>query len=115
MAAASYRADNLVAILDHNKVQATGTLDECMNIGDPEAKFAAFGWHVIRIDGHDVAAIADAFDRADTLKGVPVIIIADTIKGKYISFAEGKAKFHNCSLTREEYHQALRDIDLYEC
>lgn len=111
MAATNYNLDNIVAFLDKNGVQATGPICEEMNIGDPTAKWEAFGWHVIKIDGHDVMQICNALDKADHIKGMPTIIIADTVKGKGILFAEGNASFHNCTLTKEQFEQAHRDID----
>jgi len=115
MAAASYQADNLVAIVDHNKVQAMGLICERLEVGDIAAKFVAFGWHVIDIDGHNVAEICKALDDADAVKGKPVAIVAHTIKGKHVSFAEGNAAFHNAGLTTEQYEQACKEIECYVC
>lgn len=74
-------------------------------------KWSAFGWHVIEIDGHNIDEILQALDEADTIKGKPTAIIAHTIKGKGISFAENAASFHNTALTREQYETALRELD----
>lgn len=115
MAAAHYKSNNLVAIIDRNRLQATGTVEERMNSGDPVQKFAAFGWHVIEINGHDIAEICNALDEADKIKDKPVAIVANTIKGKGISFAENKVAFHNGALTPEQYAQAHKDIDSYVC
>ena len=110
MAAACYKLDNVVANLDRNKVQATGPIAERLDTGDVPAKWRAFGWNVIEIDGHDPAAILEALEQADTVKGKPTILIANTVKGKYISFAEHNAAFHNGSMTAEQYEIAVSDL-----
>ena len=108
MAAAYYKLDNLRVIIDRNGLQATGKTKERFDIGSIEEKMKAFGFEVLVIDGHDLDAIAEAFDRAEQVKGKPVCIIADTIKGKGIPFAEGVASFHNGTLTEEQYEEALK-------
>ena len=115
MAASAYGADNLVAIVDHNKVQAMGPITERLNVGDIASKFEAFGWHVLIIDGHNVAEICKALDDAETVKGKPTAVIAHTVKGKYVSFAEGNAAFHNAGLTPEQYEIACKEIESYVC
>jgi len=109
-AAAFYRAENLIAIVDHNKMQATGRIADLFDVGHIAAKFSAFGWRALEIDGHDMEAIADALDEADHTDGRPTAIIAHTVKGKGVSFAEGVAGFHNGALTPEQYAQALREV-----
>jgi len=115
IAASHYKTDNLVAIIDKNGLQATGAVKDRLNSGDISSKFTAFGWHTIEVDGHNVEQIADALDAADNITGKPVAIIANTIKGKYISFAENQVSFHNGALTQEEFNQAHADIDNYAC
>ena len=110
MAAANYRADNLVAILDRNRLQATDTVIKVMDSGSLVEKWQAFGWHVLEIDGHDMQQILDALDEADGIKGKPAMIIANTIKGKGISFAENVVSFHNGVLTQETYNRALSEL-----
>jgi transketolase len=110
MAASSFKIDNLTAIVDRNRLQATGPIVDRLDIGDVAAKWQAFGWNVIEIDGHDPAAIVEALDQADTVKGKPTVIIANTIKGKGISFAEHNAAFHNGLLTAEQYEIAVGDL-----
>lgn len=110
MAAAVLKADNLVAILDKNGLQAMGTVAERFDYGHVEKKWAAFGWHVIEIDGHDMAQILAAYEEADTVKGKPTVIIAKTVKGKGVSFTENVVSFHNGILSREQYEQALREL-----
>jgi len=109
-AAAFYKTDNLVAIVDHNKMQATGKIPELYDVGAVALKFASFGWRVLEVDGHDLAAVVEALDEADVSNGQPVAIIAHTVKGKGVSFAEHVASFHNGALTAEQYEQALREI-----
>ena len=108
MSAAYYKLDNLRVIIDRNGLQATGKTKDRFDIGSIEEKMKAFGFEVLVIDGHDLDAIAEAFDQADQVKGKPVCIIADTIKGKGIPFAEGVASFHNGTLTEEQYEEALK-------
>lgn len=110
MAASSYKADNLVAIVDNNKLQATGPIKERLDIGDIRAKWEAFGFHVIEIDGHEVSEICDALDAFDKISGKPKLLLAHTVKGKGVSFAEGKAQFHNSSLTKEQFEKAHLEI-----
>jgi transketolase len=111
MAAAAHKADNLVAIIDHNKLQAGGPISERFNMGDPGAKFAAFGWAVQECDGHNFSEILAATDRARDAKGRPTAIIAHTVKGKGCSFAEGIPSFHNVPLTREQFDQAWKELE----
>ncbi len=111
MAAANFHVDNLVAIVDNNMVQATGNIKDRMDIGDIKAKWEAFGWEVVEIDGHNIIEICDALDKADINSQKPFMILAHTIKGKGVLFAEGKAAFHNAGLTPEQYKQAHTDIE----
>lgn len=111
MAAARFRVDNLVGILDRNGVQATGPTKEIFDIPQLEEKWRAFGWHVTTIDGHDVRQVLAALDSAETIKGRPAIIIADTVKGKSFSFAEHNAAFHNGILTDELLQRGVADLE----
>jgi transketolase len=111
MAAARYKVDNLTAILDRNRIQATGPTKDIFDIPDIEAKLRAFGWNVIGIDGHDVGAVLDALDQAAATKGAPTVIVAETVKGKGVSFAENTAAFHNGIMTQEQYDMALVEIE----
>ena len=106
MTASYYKLDNLVAILDKNGVQAMGPIVERYDTNPHGEKWKAFGWEVMEIDGHDVKQIADALDRADKIKGRPVMIVANTVKGKGVPFAEGKAAFHHGIMTQEQYETA---------
>jgi len=111
MAAAHHRIDNVVAIVDRNGLSATGVMKERFDIDPLREKWAAFGWHVMEVDGHDIDQILKALDAADGIKGKPTVIIAHTVKGKGISFAENVAAFHNGAMTKEQYAQALRECD----
>jgi len=108
MMAAFYKLDNLVAIFDKNLVQATGPVIERYDTNPHAEKWKAFGWHVMEIDGHNVRQIADALDEAGQIKGKPVMIVAHTVKGKGVPFAEGKADFHHGIMTQEQYEMARR-------
>jgi transketolase len=111
MAAANFKIDNVVGIVDQNRLQATGTCAERFNTNPLPEKWMSFGWHVIEIDGHNVEEIINALNKADTVKNKPTVIIAHTIKGKGISFAENVVGFHNGSLTKEQYDTALEELD----
>ena len=111
MAAARYKLDNITAIVDRNRIQATGPTKDIFDIPNLEDKWRAFGWNVLSVDGHDVSAILAVLDEAAALKGAPTVIIAETIKGKGISFAENTAAFHNAALSQAQYDQALVEIE----
>ena len=110
MAGAAYKADNLVAIVDRNQVQATDATDKVMPCGQLKEKWASFGWNVIEINGHDMAEILNALDQAKACKGKPTAIIANTVKGKGFPFAEGKAAYHNAAMNEEEYKIAQDSV-----
>jgi transketolase len=110
MAAARYKLDSITAILDRNRIQATGPTKEIFDIPNLEDKWRAFGWNVLNVDGHDVGAILDVLDKAAAIKGAPTVVVADTIKGNGVSFAENTAAFHNGVMTQEQYDKALAEI-----
>lgn len=112
MAARAFHADNLTAIVDRNGLQANGKTKERYDTGDVIAKFLSFGWHVIEINGHDMREILSALDQADKVKGVPTVIVANTVKGKGVSFAENVVGYHNGMLTEDTYRQALEELTL---
>ena len=108
MAASIHKTDNLVAILDRNKKQAMGKTADRFPIENIREKWEAFGWRVIEIDGHNMEEVVNALDAADQNEGCPVLIIADTIKGKGLPAAENhESGFHNVLLTKELYNEAL--------
>ena len=110
MSASHYGLDNLLAIVDHNGLQIDGKNDDVMKVNPIGDKFEAFGWNVIEIDGHDFEQILDAFDKARECRGVPTVIVAETIKGKGVSFMEGQAGWHGKAPNDEETALALEDL-----
>lgn len=110
MAASAYKMNNLCAIIDNNAMQATGKIVDRMDIGAIAEKWAAFGWNVIEIDGHNFEEILGALDAAELCTDKPTAIIAHTVKGKGISFAENQPGFHNAALTKEQYEQAIKEL-----
>ena len=110
MAASKYKLDNLIVILDHNKVQLDGTIDEIMPLGDINAKWESFGWKVIETNGHNVRDISSALEEAKRAKGKPTIIIAETVKGKGISFMEGKNIWHGKPIDDEHFNIAMKEL-----
>lgn len=110
MAASKFNADHLIAILDNNGVQLDGTLEAIMPMGDIKSKWEAFGWNVIPCDGHDVSSISDAVDKAKENKGKPTLILAKTVKGKGISFMEGKNTWHGKAISDEDYKNAKAEL-----
>lgn len=113
-AASVYKLDNLVVIVDCNKLQASGPTKEIYDIGDIKSKFDAFGWKSFQINGHNMKEIIEVLDSVDKIKGTPSVIIAQTIKGKGISFAENVTSFHNTLLTAEQFKRANLDIENLE-
>jgi transketolase len=111
MTASHYKLDNMCAIIDNNGLQIDGHCCDVMCIEPIVNKWAAFGWHVIDINGHDMEAILDAFDEAETIKGNPTMIVARTIKGKGVSFFEGKVQYHGVAPTSEELEKALKELE----
>jgi len=110
MTAAHYRLDNLCAIIDNNGLQIDGHCCDVMHIEPIVNKWEAFGWHVIDINGHDMKAIVDALNKAETVKERPTMIVARTIKGKGVSFFEGKVEYHGLAPTHEELEMALKEL-----
>jgi len=110
MAAAHFKVDNLVAIIDHNKQQLDGWTQDIMNLEPLTEKWRAFNWHVIEIDGHNIDQIQQAIEEAKLIKGKPSVIIAHTIKGKGVSFMENNIDFHGKAPTPEQAELALREL-----
>ena len=113
MAAAHYKLDNLTAFVDYNGLQIDGSIQEVMNPEPIADKFAAFGWHVISIDGHDVEAIKDAIELAKTVKGKPTMVVCKTVKGKGVSFMENNGAWHGSAPNQEQRDQAIAELDAY--
>jgi len=111
MATAHYKLKNICLIVDRNKYQSQGNVDEIMAIEPLEDKFRAFGWAAFRVDGHNVKEICEALNAAEKQEA-PTVIIADTEKGKGISFMENTFKYHNYSLSKEEYERVLQELSI---
>jgi len=112
MSAAKFKLSSLCAILDYNKAQIDGFVEDIMPIEPVADKWRAFGWNVIRIDGHDLQAIYRAFRRAKTVADKPTLILADTIKGKGVSFMENQVDWHGKAPTKDEAKRAVEELEL---
>ncbi len=110
MAAAHYKVDSLVAIVDHNEQQIDGWNKDVMNLEPLPDKWQAFGWHVLEVNGHDLTRLIEALEAAKRVKGRPTAIIAHTIKGKGVSFMESNIGFHGTAPTPEEVRRALEEL-----
>lgn len=110
MTSAHHRLDNLCAIVDYNKVSQTNLVNENKNLEPLPEKWRAFGWHVEVIDGHSFAQVRAALDKAEATKGKPTVVIANTVKGKGVSFMESRPEFHGRAPTAEELERALREL-----
>ena len=110
MAAAHFKLDNLVAIVDRNGLQIDGWTKDIMNTEPMSDKWRAFGWHVIDVDGHDFTQLIEAFEQAKTVKGQPTAIIARTIKGKGVSYMENNADFHGKAPNAAQLETALKEL-----
>lgn len=111
MAAAKYHLDNLCAVVDVNGLQIDGKTADVMPSEPLDKKFEAFNWNVIQVDGHDIAAVADAFEAAKKGKGKPTVILARTVKGKGVSFMEGDAGWHGKAPNAEQYEKAHAELE----
>ncbi|MCG2789850.1 MAG: transketolase [Actinomycetia bacterium] len=110
LAAAKFKLDNIIAIIDYNKLQLDGYNDEVMPIEPLANKWIAFGWNVLQINGHEIDQIINAIETAKNTKGLPTVIIADTIKGKGVSYMEDKCSWHGKAPSKEEYEQAMKEL-----
>jgi transketolase len=110
MAAAHYGVSNLTAIMDYNHLQTDGTTEEVMDVGDARAKFESFGWDSVEIDGHDMSQITEALERSRTLDR-PAAIIAQTKKGRGVSFMEGRFGFHGKPPSQEQASEAMEELE----
>jgi transketolase len=114
MEAGHFHLDNIVAIVDCNRLQIDGWVKDVMEVEPLAAKYASFGWDVLHVDGHDMTQVVDALDRARAATGRPVVILAATVKGKGVSFMENAAGWHGKSPNREELAAALSELGLTE-
>jgi transketolase len=111
LTAAQYKLDNLCVIIDKNQLQITGPTKEVCSTDPLPQKWESFGWAVQEIDGNSIAAITAAFDALPFEKGKPSVIIANTVKGKGVSFMENQIKWHHGVPSQEQYHQAQNELD----
>jgi transketolase len=111
LTAAQYKLDNLCVIIDKNQLQITGPTKEVCSTDPLAQKWESFGWAVQEIDGNNIAAITAAFDSLPFEKGKPSVIIANTVKGKGVSFMENQIKWHHGVPSEEQYHQAQNELD----
>ena len=114
MMAAHYKLDNLVYIFDYNKLSSGHPTNEVINLEPLADKLAAFNYHVIVIDGNDMEQVVDALKEVGTVSGRPVAIVANTVKGKGVSFMENVPKWHSSGMTDAEYEIAMRDLSARE-
>lgn len=110
MGAAHRKIDTLCAIVDYNKVQENGPTNDIKNLEPLAKKWESFGWHVLEIDGHSFKQLIKALDEFKAVKGKPTVIIAHTVKGKGVSFMEGKASWHGKAPNKEQLESALAEL-----
>ena len=110
MTASKYKLDNLCVVVDSNNLQIDGTVEEVKGLDNIEGKFKNFGFNTIVVNGHDMQQLIDSFETAKLTKGKPTAIIAKTVKGKGISFMEGKAEWHGKAPNKEQYEQAIKEL-----
>ena len=110
MTAAHYKLDNLCVIIDNNNLQIDGKVNEVMSIYPIDEKFKSFGFEVINVDGHNIPELIRAFEQAKKVKGKPTAIIANTIKGKGVSFMENEAGWHGKAPNEEQYKLAMKEL-----
>lgn len=114
MEAGHYHLDNLISVIDCNRLQIDGLVKDVMQVEPLAAKYAAFGWDVMRIDGHDMERVVDALEQAKGVKGRPVVILADTIKGKGVSFMEDVAGWHGKAPNADEMWKGLQELGVID-
>ena len=114
MEAGHFHLDNIIAVIDVNRLQIDGWVKDVMEVQPLDQKYAAFGWEVLHVDGHDMKQLVEAFDKAKTVVGKPVVILADTVKGKGVSFMENVAGWHGKPPNREELTASLKELGLTE-
>jgi len=110
MFAGFHKIDNIVCIVDYNKIQLDGFVKDIMDLEPLGDKWRSFGWHVIEADGHSIPAVRAAFAEAAATKGKPTVFLANTIKGKGVSFMENNPKYHGSAPTRDEMKKALEEL-----
>jgi len=114
MEAGHHKLDNLIGIIDYNRLQIDGWVKDVMNVDPLEEKYRSFGWEVLKIDGHDMKQVVESLEKAKAGLGKPVVIIASTVKGKGVSFIENVAGWHGKSPNYEELTKGLAELSLTE-
>ncbi len=121
MAGAYYKLDNLIGIIDRNRLQISGSTEDVMGLEPLDEKWKAFGWNVLSIDGNDIDSLITTFDSIPLIKNKPTLIIANTVKGKGVSYAENKIQWHHkvpsdeeLALAIQELEAQIEDLDLRE-
>ena len=112
MTAAQHKLDHLCAMVDYNHVQLDGTVEEIKSLGDLVAKWSDFGWNVIEVDGHDIEKVVDAYRQAKVCRGKPTVLIANTVKGKGVSFMENDCNWHGTAPNESQLQQALAELEM---
>lgn len=110
MAAAHYKLDNLVAIVDRNRLQISGCTEDVMGLEPFADKWSSFGWHVVAVDGNNISQLVESLNQIPEIPGKPTLILANTIKGKGVSFIENKVSWHHHVPTEEQYQLALEEL-----
>ena len=113
MSAAAYKLDNLIVILDNNKIQKMGTIEETLGYTNWKEKWEAFGWYVEEVDGHDISALYECFNKANST-GKPKLVIADTVKGKGVSIMENNPIWHFKLPNKKELKYFMKELDISE-
>jgi len=108
---AHYKLDNVCGIVDYNKFQIDGRVEEVKGLEPLKDKWVAFGWEVLEIDGHTIEEVVQAYDKAETIKGKPTLILAHTVKGKGVSFFENQNKYHGVAPSSEELEKAIIELE----
>lgn len=114
MSGAHYQLDNLIGIIDRNGLQITGNTEDVMSLEPLDEKWRAFGWHVVEVDGHDFTELVSTFEAAPEVPGKPTLVIANTVKGKGVSFTENVARWHHQVPNDEELERALAELTSQE-
>ena len=109
--AAHYKLDNLIVVIDYNKLSSSGPVNESINLEPLVAKLKSFNFYTIEIDGNDMEQVVNAINEAISAKGMPKVIISNTIKGKGVSFMENNPKWHNGAISDEEYETAMQELN----
>jgi transketolase len=106
-----YKLDNVCGIVDYNKFQIDGRIEEIKGLEPLRDKWQSFGWEVFEIDGHSLKEVMSAYDKIELVKGKPCVILAHTVKGKGVSFFENQNKYHGISPTKEELERAIKELE----